>query len=66
MTETTTTIRPTREVEPDPVAEFDAARALMAERTKDLTDQEREELAERWADEIKARTRTRIAPALPT
>jgi hypothetical protein len=66
MSETVTTLPPAPEAEPDPVAEFDAASALMAERTKELTDQERQELAERWANEVKARIRSRIARGLPT
>lgn len=66
VAKTTTTLRPEPQVEPDPVAEFDAARALMAEHTKNLTDQEREELAEHWANEVEARIRARIERGVPT
>ena len=46
------------------VAEFERIRSEIAERTKDLTDDELQELADEWAREVKDRLNAGFGPAL--
>jgi hypothetical protein len=47
-------------IQDDPIALFESARARIAESTKDMTDEEREELAEIWTEAVNERIRERV------
>ena len=61
LTTKTATDRQTKpQAERDLVAEFDAIRALIAERNPDMTQEDWDALAEVWAEAINARIRRRV------
>jgi hypothetical protein len=61
----TTTMLPHLETEQDPIALFEAAVERIAEATKDMTEEEREELAELLTNEVKRGIRERIERGEP-
>lgn len=60
MAQTKTSQPPPPETETDPVALFELAQTLIAERNPNMTEAERQELADLWAEEVNARIRARV------
>jgi deoxyadenosine/deoxycytidine kinase len=65
MSDTTTDRVPETDTKRDLVAEFDELRERIHARNPDMTPEDWDELAERWAEEVNARIRARIERGEP-